>query len=93
MAPVSSEQTDLRASLERVRLEVVSLLSRTPLELEQLYHRVREALGWDTDMAVAAVISLLYRARVIIMEPLSYDDPTRGMRVSMADPEDAALSF
>jgi hypothetical protein len=90
---MSIEQTDVRATLERVRLEVLSLLSRTPLELEQLYHRVREALGWDTDMAVASVISLLCRARVIIMEPLSYDDPTAGMRVSMAGPEDAAFAL
>lgn len=90
----SSQGTDARAALERVRLEVMSLLAKTPaLELDTLYGRVREALGWDTDMAVAAVVSLLCRARVIIMEPLAYGDPSAGMKVSVADPDDAALAF
>ena len=87
-------QTDMRATLERVRLEVLSLLAKSrALTLDKLYQSVREALGWDTDMAVAAVVSLLCRARVIIMEPLQYGDPSAGMQVSILDPDDAALAL
>lgn len=82
---------ELHALLERVRWEVVSLLAKTPrLDLPTLYRRVSEALGEDTDMAVASVISLLLRAHVIVLEPLSYDDPTAGMEVMLSD---AGLSF
>jgi hypothetical protein len=77
---------ELHALLERVRWEVVSLLAKTPrLDLPTLYKQVSEALGEDTDMAVASVISLLLRAHKIVLEPLSYDDPTAGMQVMVAD--------
>lgn len=90
----SSQGTNVRAARERVRLEVMALLGKTPaLDLDTLYDRVRAALGWDTDMAVASVVSLLCRARVIVMEPQSYGDPSGGMKVSVAGPDEAALAL
>lgn len=75
---------DLRATLERVRWEVIALLDKTPhLELDNLYARVRETLGGDTDMLVASVISALLRAHKIALEPLSAADPEGAMAVAL----------
>ena len=85
-------KSDLRNLLERVRWEVMALLARTKqLDLETLYRRVREGLGEDTDIAVAGVVSALLRAHVIEMQPLTPNDPSAGMFVSMADPASAAI--
>jgi hypothetical protein len=91
---MSESTSDLRTTLERVRWEVMALLSRTPsLELRTLYRRVREVLGEDTDMAVARVISALLRAHVICMEPLQATDPNAGWLVSITDPAAAGFAF
>lgn len=86
-----SPGVELHALLERVRWEIVSLLAKTPrLDLPTLYRRVHEALGVDTDMAVASAISYLLRAHVIALEPLNYDEPSGGMLVMLSD---EGLSF
>ena len=75
--------SNVRATLERVRCQVMALLAKTPrLDVQTLYGRVREALGQDTDMEVARVISTLLRAHVISLEPLT-GDPDSGMCVEL----------
>lgn len=75
---------DIRNMLERVYWEVTALLAKTnKLELTSLYARVREGLGEDTDMVVAAVISTLLRAHKIVLEPMSAADPEGGMSVAL----------
>lgn len=78
----SRSAVDIRAMLERVRWEVMALLAASPkLTLADLYARVRETFGEDTDMVVARVISTLLRAHKIAMEPAS--DPDAGMSVAL----------
>lgn len=81
---MNENNLDLRATLERVRWEVIALLDKTKkLELDSLYARIRETLGEDTDMLVACVISTLLRAHKIALEPLSAADPEGGMAVAL----------